>query len=225
MIVPTTTTLGIQCSKCGELQFRAISLFTFSRFQKESFYCVCGAHIATLTQLEKGIFNIEYPCIYCGDTHSLITNRCFIRKKEILPLKCSAKNNLIGHLGPKDQVVNCCQDMKKNFVQFVCQLVNDEDKEPEFDIFFNVYGVMEKLGKMVERGLLGCRCGNKSLAVEILPDRIELNCDQCGALGIIYTDRKDILRTLDDLRSISLQENSVWVINDAFEDLHLQKNN
>jgi hypothetical protein len=154
-----------------------------------------------------------------------MTKRGFIWGENILPLLCSKKEMPIGHIGPREMVLHHAQDMKKDFVQFVCQLVNDEEKEPEFDNFFIVYAVMEKLGKMVERGRLGCGCGNKNIAVEILPDKIELVCERCDALGIIHTDKKAILDILDTMGSIYLEENTTWIINGALQDRSMQKNN
>ena len=223
MIVSTITTLGIQCSKCGEMQFRTLSMFGFSHFNKENYYCSCGALFMTITSFERGVYSIEYPCIYCGDSHYIATKRGKIWGEDILQLGCSDKGLPIGYIGPRQQVINCCRGIKKEFVQFAYQLVNDEEKEPEFDIFFIVYAVMEKLGKMVERGQLGCRCGNKNLAVEILPDRIELICEACRAVGIIYTDNKEILHIIDGMGSISLEENMTWLLNDSDKGHHLLK--
>jgi len=224
MIVTAVTTLGIQCSKCGELQFRTLSLFAFSHFEKESYYCTCGALLMTISRLERGFYAIDYPCIYCGDTHFFTAKRNAIWGDSLLQLGCSDKKLPIGYIGSKQQVLSSCQELKKEFVQFAYQLVNDEEKESEFDNFFIVYAVMEKLGKMVERGQLGCRCGNQGLAVEILPNRIELVCESCRAAGIIYTDNKEILRILDSMGSIFLEENMTWFLNSAYKGNHLIKN-
>jgi len=217
MIIPAVTNLVIQCSKCGELQFRAPSLFNFSHFNKESYFCNCGGLLLTITHFNKQIFNIEYPCIYCGKHHFMATKRNVLWSDNILRLRCSDKKLAIGYIGPKSLIDNCCQEIKKNFLRFACQLVNDKEKEFEFEVFFVVYAVMEKLSKMVDQGKLGCRCGNKNLAVEILADRIELACERCNALGVIQTDRKDILYILDNLGSICLEENMTLKISDTYE--------
>lgn len=224
MIVPTITTIGIQCSKCGELQFRNLSLFAFSHFNKESFCCACGAPLITLTSFEQGKFSIEYPCIYCGESHFILAPRSLIWGEELLPLVCSEKELPIGYIGPELKVVISCQDIKKTFVRLASELVNDEEAEGEFDNFFVVYAVMEKLGKMVEREQLGCRCGNNNLSVEILTDRIELVCETCQAAGIIYTNNKEILRILDGMRTIFLEENMTWFLNDPYQGHNLVKN-
>lgn len=215
MIVSTNSTIGIQCSKCGELQFRTLSAFAFSHFSKETFSCSCGASFLTLTSLESGRYKIDFRCIFCGEEHSILVKRARLLGGSLFPLVCTENKLPIGYFGPQLQVVNSCQEIKKTFVQLASELVNDEDNEAEFDNFFVVYAVMEKLGKMAEQGQLGCRCGNNHLAVGILPDRIELVCKSCRAVGVIFTDNKEILSILDSMGSIFLEENLSWFLNDS----------
>lgn len=224
MIVSTTATIGIQCSRCGELQFSTLSVFALSRFNKESTCCACGAPLMTLTSFEGGTYGIEFPCIYCGITHYLLLKRDLIWGGNVFQLTCSDKKLPIGYIGPEQQVINSCEEIKKKFIQFVSQLVDDEEIESEFDSFFVVYAVMEKLGKMAESRTLGCSCGNNNLSVEILPDKIELICETCGATGIIYTDNKEILHIIDNAREIFLEENMTWFLNDLYKGHDLVKN-
>lgn len=224
MIVSTNTAIGIQCSKCGELQYRTLSAFAFSHFHKESFCCACGAPLLTMTNIEKGNFSIEYPCIYCGESHFMLAKRNLIWGEELLQLVCSEKELPVGYIGPRIKVVDSSQEIKKTFVKLASELVNDEGIDAEFDNFYVVYTVMEKLGKMVERRKLGCKCGNNSLVVEILPDYVELVCESCRSAGIIYTDNKEILNILDETGSIYLEENKRLFLNDSFINHNLVKN-
>jgi len=77
---------------------------------------------------------------------------------------------------------------------------------------------------MVERGQLECRCGNKNLSVEILSDKIELVCQACYAVGTIYTDNKEILRIIDSMGSIFLEDNMTWYPKDPLKGQNLVKN-
>lgn len=224
MIVSTDTSIGIQCSKCGELQFNTLSAFSFSHFSKKNFYCSCGAPLLTVTNNKRGNFSIEYPCIYCGQSHYILARRGFIWGNEILELACSEKKLPIGYIGPRKEVISSCQEIKNSFVKFASELVKDEGSESEFENFLVVYAVMERLCKLVERDLLGCRCGNSNLAVEILHDRIELICEKCSAVGVINTNNNDILSIIDSMGMIFLEENMSWFINDSYNDQHLVKN-
>ncbi|HHV64436.1 MAG TPA: hypothetical protein GXX46_05125 [Peptococcaceae bacterium] len=224
MIIPTVATIGIQCAQCGELQFRTLSVFAHSHFNKESYCGACGAPLTTLTTYARGRYCLEYPCIYCGETHYIVVKREVMRRESLLELSCPAKELPVGYVGTQNEVVNACQDLKRTFVQVASELVKDEESEAEFENFYVVYAVMEKLSQMVERGQLGCRCGNHNLVVEILSDRIELSCGNCQALGVIHTDNKDILRILDRMVSIFLEESKTWFLLDSYPGHNLVKN-
>ncbi len=114
MIVSTDTTIGIQCSKCGEVQFRTLSVFSFSHFNKESHCCSCGAPLITLTSFERGNFRIEYPCIYCGESHYILAKRNTIWGEELLQLACREKEIPIGYIGPRLKVVAFLSGNQKN---------------------------------------------------------------------------------------------------------------
>ena len=116
MIVSAVATVGVQCSKCGELQFRNTSAFDFSRLNRESYSCVCGAPLLIITSIERSIFSIEYPCIYCGESHYLLTKRNLIWGEELLKLVCNDNDLPIGYIGQDQQVAISCQEIKKNFV-------------------------------------------------------------------------------------------------------------
>ncbi|MGI5902140.1 MAG: hypothetical protein ACOX7U_06665 [Desulfitobacteriia bacterium] len=224
MMVSTMTTLVIQCSKCGKLQLKTLSLFHISQRDGESYCCECQTPLLKFTSFQRKICSLKYPCIYCGNSHRITVKRSKVWGEEVLPLVCLSKGLTVGCLGPRQEAEDIYQDLKKEFVQFLYQLVKDEEDSAEFDVFFVVYAIMEKLSKMVGSGKLGCRCGNDFLKVEIMPDRIELLCEKCRAAGIIHTDNKDILRIIDDMGSIFLEESTTWFLNDVFRNQNLQKN-
>lgn len=154
----------------------------------------------------------------------MLAKRDFIWSDKLLSLSCSEKELPIGYIGPDQQVIPLCEEIKKTFVQVASELVSDEEQEGEFDNFFIVYAVMEKISKMVERQMIGCRCGYNKLSVEILPDRIELECQNCHGVGVIYTDNKDILHILESMGSIYLEENMTWFLNGSYNDQNLVRN-
>lgn len=224
MLVSTTTMIGIQCAKCGEVQFNSLSVFDFSHFYKELCCASCGAILINITSIKHKEYGIEYPCIYCGDSHSVLLSRELLWGEELIQLSCKEKELPVGYIGPQTEVISCCQEIKRTFIKLASELVRDEELESEFDNFYVVYAVMEKLGKMVEQGLLGCRCGNNSLSVEILSDRIKIICGFCQAKVIIYTDNKEILRILDGVGSLFLEESTKWFIDNSYKDHDLVKN-
>lgn len=214
MIISTENMVGIQCSKCGELQFRTLSIFAFSHFDKEYFSCSCGAPLLTFKKNGHSKFWIEYPCIYCGKTHQIAVKRGELWGDSVVKLQCQTKKLPIGYIGAKDAISPLCQEIKHNFIQFASQLVNDEENDIDFEHFFIIYALMEKIGKMAERDLLSCKCGNNNLTVEILQDRIEILCDKCHAIGVITVADNEVLTEIDNMAMLVLEESTKMLIND-----------
>ncbi|NLP43329.1 MAG: hypothetical protein GX351_01760 [Peptococcaceae bacterium] len=224
MIVSAIKTIGIQCSNCGELQLKTLSIFELSHFNEKSICRCCGASLVTLTVNERGYYTIQYPCIYCGESHFMVVKKDLIWGEKPLQLICKTENTPIGYIGSKQFVENSCQEIMKRFIQLVSQLLNEEEPDAEFDNFFVVYAVMEMLGKMAQTGRLGCKCGNNNLAVEIMSDCIEIKCSACRASGLIYTDNKEILRIINNMGTIFLEEDTTVLISDHYETNVLVKN-
>ncbi|AFV03925.1 hypothetical protein UNSWDHB_2781 [Dehalobacter sp. UNSWDHB] len=221
MIIQAVSTIGMLCSHCGKLQLKTLSVFSFVHLGKNSFICTCGTPLLTLISFESKKIGIEYSCIYCGTPHHLVTRRELIWGEQPLRLGCSDKELPVGYIGPESRVMELCTEIKKNFVRLASELTSDqEDLDVMTDDFFVVYGVIEILGRLVERKKLGCKCGNHNLTVEILPESVELICDLCKAMGIIYTDNKDILRILEQMGAITLEENEMRIINDSLKGNH-----
>ena len=224
MIVSAVKTIGIQCSICGELQFITLSMFELSHFNEKSVCCCCGATLVTIAVNERGTYTIQYPCIYCGEPHFMVAKKSSFWGEKPLQLTCKAENTPIGYIGSKQFVENSCQEIMKRFVQVVSQLLHEEDQDGESDNFFIIYAVMEMLGKMAQNGKLGCKCGNNNLAVEIMPDCIEIKCSVCRASGVIYTDNKEILCIINNMGAIFLEEDATLFISDDCGSSPLVKN-
>jgi len=154
----------------------------------------------------------------------MVVKKDLIWGEEPLQLTCKAENTPLGYIGSKQFVENSCQEIMKRFIQLVSQLLQEDEPEAESDNFFVVYAVMEMLGKMAQAGKLGCKCGNNDLAVEIMADRIEIKCSACRASGIIHTDNKEILRIINNIGTIFLEEDATVFISDHYESSTLVKN-
>jgi hypothetical protein len=194
MIVSAIKTIGIQCSNCGELQLKTLSIFELSHFNEKSICRCCGASLVTLTVNERGYYTIQYPCIYCGESHFMVVKKDLIWGEKPLQLICKTENTPIGYIGSKQFVENSCQEIMKRFIQLVSQLLNEEEPDAEFDNFFVVY------------------------------DCIEIKCSACRASGLIYTDNKEILRIINNMGTIFLEEDTTVLISDHYETNVLVKN-
>lgn len=219
MILTTNATIAIQCPQCGELEFQALSLFAFSRQGRKNLPCGCGCQLMSVTSKNRRQFNVTYACAYCGETHYLRLNRHAIWGKEALPLACPDVGASVGYIGPKQKVTHACREREKSIGELAVELGYEEEFEnPEVMLW-----VLDHLHRLARQGDLGCACGNHQLTFELLPDRIELYCECCEAMGVIYADSSDNVRQIEGINSIYLEENKTWLINSPLRGQHVSR--
>lgn len=219
MILTTNSTVAMQCSQCGELEFNAISLFAFSRSGRKNLHCCCGFQFMSVTSRNSQQFNISYDCAYCGETHYLRLNRHAIWGKEALSLTCPGVGASVGYIGPKQKVTHACREREKSMGELAVELGYEEEFEnPEVMLW-----ILDHLHSLAKQGDLGCACGNHQLTFELLPDRIELYCECCEAVGVIYADSSNNVRQIEGINSLYLKENKTWLINSPLRGLHISR--
>lgn len=219
MIITTNASIAIQCSQCGELEFHALSLFAFSRRGRKNLLCGCGSQLMSVTGSNLRQFHIAYACAYCGETHYLKINRHAIWGREAIPLTCPVVEAAVGFIGPKQKVTQACQEREKSLEELTVEMGYEEDFEnPEV-----MLKILDYLHCLAKQENLGCACGNHQLSFELLPDRIELYCEFCEAVGVIYADCSDNVKEIEGINSIFLEENKTWHINHPLRGQHLAK--
>lgn len=219
MILATNATIAVQCSRCGQLEFQGLSLFAFAAQERLALSCDCGAPLLTITSRDHKQFNLAYQCAFCGDTHYLRVNRKVIWGHEVLPLMCPEMETPVGFIGPKQKVSQAYQDREKSIGELAAELGYEEEFEnPEV-----MLKILDHLHHLAQKGALGCGCGNHQLSFELLPDRIELYCEYCEALGIIHADSGENIRPIEGMTSLTLEENKTWQINRPVRAQHLVK--
>lgn len=221
MIFATNASVAIQCPECGELEFNALSLFSMAKERRENIYCHCGELLLSVASRDRRHFNLSFRCAFCGDTHYLRLNRRAIWGKTALSLVCPEVQASAGFIGPKQKVMQACQEREKSIGELAAELGYEEEFEnPEA-----MLRLLDHLHHLARHGELECGCGNKHLSFELLPDRIELYCESCEALGIIYADGPENIRLFEGMSSLKLEENKTWLINRPIQGQQLAKTN
>lgn len=209
MILTTHTSVAIQCPKCGELEFQALSLFAFSGKGRENLYCRCGEPLLSAASRDRKHFNLSFHCAFCGQVHYLRLKRGALWGKTAMPLVCPEVEASAGFIGPKQKVSQACQEREKSIAELAAELGYEEEFEnPEV-----MLRLLDHLHRLAKDGALGCKCGNHNLSFELLPDRIELYCEECEAVGIIYGENAENIRIFEGMTSVNLDENKTWLIN------------
>lgn len=209
LILTTNTTVAMQCPRCGELEFQALSIFAFSGQGRKVLFCSCGAQLMSITSKNRQQFNTAYTCVYCGKTHYLKLNRLALWGNAALPINCPEVEASVGYIGPKREVIQACHEREKSIGELAVELGYEEEFEnPEVMV-----QILDHLRLLAKQGGLGCACGNQQLTFELMQDRIELYCECCEAMGILYADSIDNVYEIKGMNSLYLEENKTWLIN------------
>jgi hypothetical protein len=127
----------------------------------------------------------------------------------------------VGYIGPRQKVTQACHEREQSIGELAAGLGYEEDFEnPEV-----MLRILDYLHYLAKQGDLGCACGNLQLSFELLPDRIELYCEFCEAVGVIYADSSDNVRQIEGINSMYLEENKTLNINNPLRGQHLSKTN
>lgn len=221
MILTTNTTIACQCPQCGVFEFNSLSLFAFSGRGRKNYVCGCGVTLISISSRTRLQFNLSYTCAYCGEIHYLRLSRRAIWGTEVLPLVCPDVGASVGYIGPKQKVSHACHEREKSIGELAVELGYEEEFEnPEV-----MLQILDHLHRLAKLGKLGCACGNHQLSFELQQDRIELYCEFCEAVGVIYADSIDNVRQIEGMNSLYIEENNTWLINRPLRGQHLVKSN
>ncbi|MDH7576622.1 MAG: hypothetical protein QHH75_02125 [Bacillota bacterium] len=207
MLVSTTTALALRCPNCGKIQYRALSLFSFSAQKTVRFNCACGAPLLLISTKDRKIFYFQLECLMCEGRHILQYSLREIWSSRVISLTCEETGLEVGFLGPRDQVKKCIANQERSLREMAEDLgFADYFTNPEI-----MYEILDFLHKIAEEGNLSCQCGNLQLEVEIFAERVELRCSSCGALGVIDAESQEDLEAVKNTWEIRLKPGGLQV--------------
>ncbi len=204
MLIITYTTTAVYCPTCGKVNFHAISRFNLSGRQKVEITCECGTNLLVFQHQKDKIYSLKIACHMCEEYHNYSYSARELWSEQVATVFCQETGVEIGFIGPRDKVLKSINNMDKSVQEMVEELGYGE--------YFNnaeiMYKVLEILHKIAEKGKLFCSCGNYNLEVEVYPDRLELLCRDCGAVGVVFAETFKDLETVQQLKEIILTENT-----------------
>ena len=201
MVISTTTTLTLSCPICGEMEYYSLSRFKLNG-QKSTIHCECGALLLSMSNSKSNNYLLQVECYMCEATHTFNYPANLIWSNHLLALICQETGVEIGFIGPKDKITESVQDMNKTVQEMAEELgYGDYFNNPEI-----MYKVLEHLYDVANNGKISCSCGNINLVVEVYPDRMELHCDNCGAVGIVFAESFKDWENAKKLNEVALVE-------------------
>lgn len=201
MVITTDVLLGMRCPDCGKLDYHRLSRFSFSGGQRVDIKCACGAIKLSVGTRNHKDYLLQLPCVVCETNHALSVGSGMLWRGEVVYLYCQETGLDLGFLGPEEDVRMLCAAYEESMEA----LAREFEKEDEY--FHSpeiMYEVLNRLHDIAEQGTLYCQCGNVDVDVDIFPDRLELNCQDCGSVNIIYAETEEDLRVIRSTEAIEL---------------------
>ncbi|HEX3032166.1 MAG TPA: hypothetical protein VHS59_07995 [Bacillota bacterium] len=199
MLLTTEVVVALRCPMCGKFEQHQLSLFSFAGKKTLQISCDCGATKLILGTHNLQKFWLQIPCVLCETKHIYYHTRKQIWSGEVLTLTCADTKVDLAFIGSEAGVAPITEGFSQDITAFL------EEIDPE-DYINNptiMMDVLNSLHDIAEDGYLFCECGNVKIDVDIMPDRLELHCPDCGAMGTVPAENEEDLKAI---RSVALIE-------------------
>lgn len=207
-LIPTTSTVAIRCSACGQLEFHTLSMFDFAGSNSHRFECLCGKSLLYLNTKDRKKFSLQVECVMCEAKHMLYVSRKKIWSEDVLTIYCEENGLEIGYIGPNDKVLACVENEDRSIADMAEELgYSDYFDNPDV-----MYDVLDRLYEIAENGNLKCTCGNHDIAIEIFPDYLELRCEYCRSHAVVMASTEgdlELANSLDEIRLTRFPSNEL----------------
>lgn len=201
MLIATSTVIALRCSACGKLEEHALSYFDFAGKKTNQVKCSsCETLKLNIGTKDRKRFWLQIPCVLCDAKHMYYFKKHELWNEGAIQIFCSESRVDIGFVGAAKEV----SKMVASYEQDLIDLLEEMDQD---DFFHNPHIMMEILNQVhdiAEEGYLLCGCGNRQIDVDILPDRLELTCPSCGAVGIIYAETDEDIEFVRQIEVLEL---------------------
>ena len=192
-----------RCPRCAKLEIRQVSIFEFSGRQTItiSVHVDTRKHRYTLFAIgllyTNALLSVQHGP--CGTPRLLIFEKSCLR----VPVRVSSGVDA-SYLCDPDEVSNVIESLDALVpIEFLAV----DDTRDDFFVSPRVMGeVLSRIRILEDRGDVYCQCGNDELKIEVFGDRVELSCQDCGSLCIVYAENAEDLDVVRDIDCILLSE-------------------
>lgn len=182
--------LALCCSICGSVEYNSLSRFELTGGEWVELKCSCGNSLLRAVSFNNKSYHISTECPLCLEKHFFEYSGLELWSKELLILSCKKTGLEAGFIGSLEKVKKAGLRLRSEF----SKTAEETDCADYFDSPEIIYQVLEHLQKLAKENLLRCECQNCVLDIEAFPERIDLICERCGAVGVVLAkDIKDLL--------------------------------
>ncbi|MDD3653257.1 MAG: hypothetical protein PHO01_03570 [Desulfotomaculaceae bacterium] len=199
MLITTNAVLAMRCPECGKMDVHKFSRFSLPRGKVLSINCSCGANKFEITRNRTG-YLLKFACMACETEHFLEISSNILWSEGITSLFCQDTGIELGSLGPAAKIDEMVFRQEQEMEYLLDELESDSYfHNPEI-----MYEVLNCLHHIASEGGLYCQCGDFKIEVDIFPDRLELHCQNCDSINIIYAETEEDLSVIQQIDSIEL---------------------
>lgn len=204
MPVKTEIVLAMRCPECGKMGYHNIRRFAIPRGESLKIQCVCGAEIFNINTQDRSQYRMKLACVYCGGCHNqALSGKKIWSADETIDFYCAETGLELGCIGPEDMVKKIIKGRERELES----LVDEFGRDAYFHNSSVMHEVLLCLQDISEKGNLHCQCGNYQIGVDIFPDRLELYCNNCDSVNIIYAENEEDLKVIQEIEEIELLRN------------------
>jgi len=200
MLLTTVTTLAIRCPECGVLEFHNLSRFALSGGGNLQVKCSCGAFVLGIVSKKPHRYWLQIPCVVCETKHLREISGARLWSGERVDLTCPESGFELGFVGRSEEVKELAQNLDRDLESLI--------EEIGYEEYFNnpeiMHEVMRCLQEISDNDGLFCQCGNKRIEVEVFLDRLELHCNECDSVNIVYAETEEDLKVIQQVDTIEL---------------------
>ncbi|MHB8157591.1 MAG: hypothetical protein ACYDEQ_09430 [Desulfocucumaceae bacterium] len=218
--VVTEKVLAMRCPECGKLDFHQLQRFFIGPGKTLSVKCSCGTVKLMVNTRNLSDYHLKVACIFCEGFHyQSIPGKRIWSRGEVVDLYCFDAGLELGHIGREETVRKIASGREKELEI----LINEFGRDQFFNNSKIMYEVLQCLHHIAEKGTLYCQCGNNHVEVKIFPDRLELFCNDCDSVNIVYAENEDDLQVIKQVEEIELVKNGFEYLDSLVRSVRTEK--
>jgi hypothetical protein len=193
-----------RCPRCARLEMHRISVFEFSGRQAVILSCSCGFHKASIYSFRHRNYHIRMHCLACDSDHIWTASFADFWRSPVFVCQCVDSGMDISYLCGPGEVKDVVESLDG---QVPSELSVFGDTRADFFVNPKIMAdILNKVRRLTDRGDVYCQCGNDEPRVEVFGDRVELSCQECGSLCIVYAENENDLEVMRGIDCIELTE-------------------
>ena len=188
------TTIAYRCPHCGATVVSLVGAFALSADMMR-LKCPCGESELTIVYTADRKIRLTVPCFLCPKPHTFLVSSQLFFSSELLAFPCAYSGVNVCFVGTKEKLDEALAEADAELRELLggAELSDLSRGQGEGGVFSDpqiLDIVMYVIRELQGEGEITCRCpaGEGEYRVDILDDRVRVECKRCGAKVEIPAD-------------------------------------